>query len=196
MNQEIQGSISTIKTPLSITILVCNTRNDFYSFRTAIKRTLSSKLHPKKTKNSDQGWGIYSILIDKKQLAKKLTEPVNPHRLYNLLAREIIERVNFSILTEDIYLIVDKSKGGHERAIFDYYLKTHLEPKLPINISLRIFHEISHTNAGLQAVDLFCHGIVRKHSLNDHSWYSIFSEKIIEEIRWFPKFQEKKDGSR
>lgn len=198
----------------AITILVCDNSSEFFSFKTAVKRTLSVKFNRNKTKNlitelkginttiqvkqffykqllkrKDQEWKIYSIVVDKYQLAKKANEYINPHRLYNLLSREIIERVNFSNLTSDIQLIVDKCKGGRERAAFDYYLKTHFEPKLPLNISLTILHELSHNNAGLQAVDLFGHGIMRKHALNDISWYSLFADKIVDEIRWIPKFE-------
>ena len=197
----------------SITILVCYSPNDFFSFKSAVKRTLSSKFNPKKTKNtttelkgtnttllvkqffykhllksSHQEWKIYSIVIDKRQLIKKFNMPLNPHRLYNLLSREIIERVNFSEIKSNVQLIVDKCKGGYERSVFDYYLKTHIEPNLPLNISLHVSHELSHNNAGLQAVDLFCHGIIRKHSNNDVSWYSSFADKIVEEVKWIPKF--------
>jgi len=122
-------------------------------------------------------------------LLKQINKYQEPHRLYNLLSREIIERVDFSALNDHVQLIVDKCKGKRERVIFDCFLKTNLESKLPLNVSLNIVHELSHNNAGLQAVDLFCHGIVRKHAQNDISWYSEFSDKIIEEVRWKPKFK-------
>ena len=73
--------------------------------------------------------------------------------------------------------------------ILNFTAEYGLESKLPINVSLNILHELSHNNAGLQAVDLFCHGIVRKHAQSDISWYSEFSDKIIEEVRWKPKFK-------
>lgn len=129
------------------------------------------------------------MIVDKKYLSEKVDDLIEPHRLYNLLSREIMERVDFSFLNDHVHLIVDECKGKHERSVFDYFLKTNLESKLPIDVSLNILHESSHNNAGLQAVDLFCHGIVRKHALNDIGWYSEFSNKIIEEIRWKPKFR-------
>jgi 6-pyruvoyl-tetrahydropterin synthase len=197
-----------------ITLLVCYNRNTLFSFKSAIKRTLLSKFNQKNTKKitselkgasttisvkkyfykqlskyPDQDWEVYSIIVDKLALFKQINEFLEPHRLYNLLSREIIERVDFSILNDHVQLIVDKCKGKRERAIFDYFLKTNLESKLPINVSLNIVHELSHNNAGLQAVDLFCHGIVRKHAQSDISWYSEFSGKIIEEVRWKPKFK-------
>lgn len=100
-----------------------------------------------------------------------------------------MERIDFSLLDNNIHLIVDKCKGRSERSVFDYFLKTNLESKLPLNVNINILHEQSHNNAGLQAVDLFCHGIVRKHALGDTSWYVEFSNKIVEEIKWEPKIK-------
>lgn len=197
-----------------ITLLACYTKRTLFSFKLATKRTLLAKFNRKNTKNvtselkgsgttfsvkqyfykqllktTDQDWEIYSIIVDKIALFKQASEYLEPHRLYNLLSREIMERIDFSGLNDHVQLIVDKCKGKHERAAFDYFLKTNLESKLPINVSLNILHELSHNNAGLQAVDLFCHGIVRKHAQGDISWYSEFADKIIEEVRWKPKFK-------
>lgn len=198
----------------SITLLVCYNQNTFFSFKSAIKRTLLAKLNHTNTKEKklelkgtnttlavkqyfykqltkypDQSWEIYTVVVDKLSLFKQMNERIEPHRLYNLLSMEIMDRVDFSTLDDHVHLIVDKCKGKRERAIFDYLLKTNLESKLPINVSLNILHEFSHKNPGLQAVDLFCYGIARKHALNDVDWYSEFSDKIIEEIRWKPKFK-------
>ena len=198
----------------SITLLVCYNRGTFFSFKSAIKRTLLTKLNNSSTakatselkgtsttlatkqffykqlaKYPDQAWEIYTIVVDKVSLFKQIDGHFEPHRLYNSLSMEIMNRVDFSILDEHIQLIVDKCKGKHERSVFDYFLKTSLESKLPLNVSLNIFHELSHKNPGLQAVDLFCYGIMRKHALNDVSWYTEFADKIVEEIRWKPKFK-------
>ena len=197
-----------------ITLLVCYNKNTFFSFKSAIKRTLLTKFNSKTKKNiiselkgtgttlsvkqhfynqlikqPNQDWEIYCIIVDKLSMYKQLNGSIESQRLYNLLSREIIERVDFSNLSDHVNLIVDKCKGKRERAVFDYYLKTNLESKLPINVTLNIFHELSHNNAGLQAVDLFCHGVLRKHTLSEVGWYSTFSDKIIEEIRWKPKFK-------
>jgi hypothetical protein len=198
----------------SITLLVCYNQTTFFSFKSAIKRTLLAKLNHANTKEKifelkgtnttlavkqyfykqlkkspDQSWEIYTIVIDKINLFKQMNESIEPHRLYNLLSMEIMDRVDFSSLDGHVQLIADKCKGKHERVIFDRLLKTNIESKLPINVSLNILHECSHKNPGLQAVDLFCYGIARKHALNDISWYSVFSDKIIDEIRWKPRFK-------
>lgn len=198
----------------AITLLVCYNRPTFFSFKSATKRTLLTKLNRKNTKTPvselkgsnttlntkqyfykqllkfpDQDWEIYSIVVDKTELFKQVDEHIEPHRLYNILSRDIMERIDFSMLNHNVQLIVDKCKGRNERSIFDYFLKTNLESKLPLNVCINILHEHSHNNAGLQAADLFCYGIVRKNALNDINWYSEFSDKIIEEIRWKPKFR-------
>lgn len=192
-----------------ITLLVCYDKNTFFSFKSAVRKTLITKFNKKNTKklitelkgssttlsvkqyfykqllkHDDQAWDIYSIIVDKQVLFKQINEYVEPHRLYNRLSREIIERLDFSALNDHVHLIVDKCKSKHERSQFDYFLKTNLESKLPLNVSLNILHELSHNNAGLQAIDLFCHGISRKHTLGDTEWYASFADKITEEIRW------------
>lgn len=198
----------------AITLLVCHNRSTFFSFKSAIKRTLLAKLNQKNAKRpsselkginttlnikqyfyqqllkyANQDWEIYSIVIDKVSLLDQTEDKIEPHRLYNILSSEIMGYIDFSKLDNNIQLIVDKCKGRNERSIFDYFLKTNLESKLPLNVSINILHEHSHNNAGLQAADLFCYGIVRKHALNDINWYSEFADKIVEEIIWKPKLK-------
>ena len=198
----------------AITLLVCYNRATYFSFKSAIKRTLRSKLNYKNTKapiselkgghttlavkqyfynqllkSPDQDWEIYSIVVDKTSLLQQMDTQIEAHRLYNILSRDIMERIDFSMLNHNVQLIVDKCKGRNERSVFDYFLKTNLETKLPLNVSINILHEHSHHNAGLQAVDLFCYGVVRKHALNDIGWYSMFADRIVEEIRWRSKFR-------
>ena len=90
-------------------------------------------------KHSAQDWEVYSITIDK-LFFRNVRNFLEPHRLYNLLSREIIERINFSFLDDHVQLIVDKCKGKHERSLFDYFLVTNLESKLPINVSFAARH--------------------------------------------------------
>lgn len=202
----------------TITILVCHSASAFFGLKTAISRTLTHKFNKKKTKRNtpelkgtnttlaikkyfysevlkhpDQSWEIYSISLDKQKFLRKFNITINAHRLYNTLSREIINGVDFSNLTANVKLIVDKSKGGYQRRIFDKYLKDNIEPKLPMNTSMYIVHERSDLSAGLQAVDLFCYGIVRKRFSSDSSWYSEYASKIKTEISWIPKnYQQKK----
>lgn len=194
-----------------ITILVCHDRKTVAAIKTAVRRTLLTKYHHKKTKHpiielkgstttfnvkqyfygllskyTNEEFEIYSIIANKAQLLQKFGKP-DPNRLYNTLSREIIERIDFSQTKEHIQLFVDQCKGRYQRAIFNNFLKNNIEPKLPLNVSLNIQHKFSHDIAGLQTVDLFCHGIAKKHVQADTSWYALFADKIIEEVNWKPK---------
>ena len=55
------------------------------------------------------------------------------------------------------------SKNKDEIADFNQHLANQLEALLPLAVPLNIYHERSHENAGLQAVDLFCWGVFRKY---------------------------------
>lgn len=197
----------------AITILVCENRQAVFAFKSAVRRTLVAKINRKKNKKaiselkgvettqnnkkffykqvqqyvSKEDWQLYSIVVDKKLLLKKTQSKINTHRLYNLLSKEILECVNLSSEKSSIHLTVDKFKNNRERTLFDNFLKAHLEPKLPFNVPLNISHEKSDESAGLQAVDLFCYGIIRKYGVKDNAWYSEFSDQIKKEIEWMPK---------
>ncbi|MSP53781.1 MAG: hypothetical protein EXR81_05995 [Gammaproteobacteria bacterium] len=73
--------------------------------------------------------------------------------------------------------------------MFDEYICLHIEARLPINTSLDISHNISHETPNLQAVDLFCYGVVRKYAENDTEWYDCFSNKVVKELVWEPNFK-------
>lgn len=81
-------------------------------------------------------------------------------------------------------LVVDKCKNKQEIEDFNQYLVNQLEAKLPLNIPLRISHEDSKTNTGLQAVDAFCWGIYRKYEHGDIEWYQHFADKIAFETEY------------
>jgi len=54
------------------------------------------------------------------------------------------------------------------------------------NAILNISHVTSHENPAIQAVDLFCWGIAKKHTLGEKSWYDCFKESIIFEEVYLP----------
>ncbi len=192
-----------------VTLLICHSLHDVLCFKSSVKKTLRQKLNFNKTKNSvnelkgvnttleikkyfytqiqragSQSWNISSIIVDKMLLLQSLSEQPEVNRLYNLFSKEILEAVDFSMVNGDVTLIVDRCKGIKEREIFDGYLKLHLEAMLPLNKKLHIFHEHSHGNGGLQAVDLFCHGVMRKYSSQDLAWYKEFYDRIRVEMLW------------
>lgn len=196
-------------THFAITLLICENEKTFYSFKTAVKHTIRRKLNRQKKvdlatelkstqttlavkkyfldavhKREGQAWCIYSIILDKKDLLKKLKITPEQHRLYNLLSKIILQHVDFSLHNNGaaVHLIVDSSKGKKQRAVFNQYLKMNIETLLDIGVRFRIGHEKSHNNAGLQAVDLFCAGFSRKYSYGDVEWYNLFKDKICKEI--------------
>lgn len=97
-----------------------------------------------------------------------------------MLSKTILQEVAFS--SNDVHLIVDKSKGKKQRNIFNQYLQTNIETILNIGMKFRINHEQSHNNHGLQAIDLFCSGFSKKYAYNDTGWYDVFKHKIAKEI--------------
>ena len=66
----------------------------------------------------------------------------------------------------------------------------HLKGLIPAETRLFITHELSQNNPGLQAANLFCWGIFRKHEREHDEWYSFFSEWIIFEDEYLPRNDE------
>jgi hypothetical protein len=57
---------------------------------------------------------------------------------------------------------------------------------------VKIYHDYSHRNKPLQAVDLFAWGIYRKYEHGDTRWYDVFQERIVfEEI--YPGVKQKRE---
>ncbi len=182
------------------TLLVCQSDKASKTIQHAVAKTLRNKInrnhkkitHELKGTNttyanrcyfyqailSEENWALYSLILDKLTLSKPLLDQPNKHRIYNYLAREILQHVDFSLSNHRVTLVVDKSKGVKKREEFDTYLFNHLESLLPLSVSLHINHDRSHLNKGIQAVDLFCWGIFRKYEHNDSAWYNVFADKI------------------
>jgi len=193
-----------------ITLLVCNNRETFRKFRQAIKRTLKNKLnHRKQDKRLVHelkgqgtslsikryfyshvpvtGWSLYSVTLNKQRVDKKLQSKAGKKKLYNFLARFLLEKVEFSDDINDVTLVVDRCKSTDEIKDFNQYVENQLQALLPLNSHLYISHEASHENPGLQAVDMFCWGIARKDGRNDRRWYECFQDKIRFETIYFPE---------
>ena len=190
-----------------ITILVCNGRQVSREFRKAVRRTIKNKLNRKKAKRKqiqelkgtrstiavkqyfyrqcpDKGWQIYTLALNKKRVYDNLQSPAGKKKLYNFLARFLLQKVDLRNPGNAVTLVIDKSKNKDEIADFNTYMANQLEALLPLEVPLNIYHERSHQNAGLQAVDLFCWGVFRKYERNDLEWYRIFRSKIIFETEY------------
>ena len=189
-----------------ITVLVCESSNEIQIFRKAVRRTLKNKLNNKKcTRNvqelkgvgttlavknyfyrnlSHTGWRIFTVILNKKRVYIDLQKPQAKKKLYNFLARFILEQIDLQNVTPAVTLITDRCKNREEIRDFNGYVANQLEALLPLNVPLNIYHERSHDNEGLQAVDLFCWGIFRKYEEGDSAWYNIYRKEIVFETEY------------
>jgi hypothetical protein len=190
-----------------ITLLVCDDKATTDSFRKAARRTLKNKLNRKKggsrvvrelkgtqttlaVKNYFfrhlplNGWRLYSVILNKQRVYDNLKMAQAKKKLYNFLARFIIEKIDLKSASPAVTLILDRSKNKEEIRDFNAYVENQLEALLPLNIPLNIYHEPSHENPGLQAVDLFCWGIFRKYEMGETDWYNTYKNMMVFETEY------------
>lgn len=184
-----------------IMLLVCDDKIAADGFRKAVRRTLKNKLNQRKTGRRSvselkgynttikikeyfyrnlppQGWKLYAIILNKERVYHRLRNRPGKRKLYNFLARFILEKVDMRDAGPAVNLIVDRFKNTEEIKDFNTYIVNQLEALLPLNIPLYITHELSQNNPGLQAVDLFCWGLFRKYEMDDAAWYQLFQPAI------------------
>lgn len=128
-------------------------------------------------------------MLNKERVHENLRRPHAKKKLYNFLAHFIIAKIDLNSANPAVTLITDRCKTKEEIRDFNNYLANQLDALLPLDVPLNIYHEWSHENAGLQAVDLFCWGIFRKYESNDKEWYDIYKEAIAFETEYFPQRQ-------
>jgi hypothetical protein len=184
-----------------ISLLVCQNKHAQDEFRRAVARTLKHKLnHRKNSKRTvaelkgtgttfaikqyffrqlpGNGWQIYSVTLNKLRVDTQLRSKAGKKKLYNFLARFILEKVPFPEEVRQVSLVVDRCKNKEEIKDFNQYMVNQLEALLPLNARLNIDHLGSHESAGLQAVDMFCWGIARKDGRRDSEWFAVFQDKV------------------
>ncbi len=184
-----------------ITLLVCENAEAIEGFRRGVRRTLKNKLNNRKNKSqelkgtnttqvikeyfyrhiSSDGWQIYSVILNKSRVYDNLRTKLGKKKLYNFLARFLLEKIDLSKAGNTVNLIMDRCKNKEEIKDFNSYVENQLQGLLPLDIPLFITHELSHNNSGLQAVDLFCWGIFRKHEGEDEEWYRVYQSAIVYE---------------
>ncbi len=190
-----------------ITLLVCDSKEATDSFRKAVRRTLKNKLNRKKRGSRivqelkgaktgidikkyfyrhliKKGWQLYTIVLNKERVYEELRKPKVKKKLYNFLARFMLEKIDLRNVGTAVTLILDLSKNKEEVRDFNSYVENQLEALLPLNVPLNIYHEHSYKNSGLQAVDLFCWGIFRKYEHGDSEWYDVFRSAITYESEY------------
>lgn len=190
-----------------ITLLVCDGKGVIDSLRKAVRRTLKNKLNRNKSGNSvahelkgakttlsikkyfsrnlvQKGCRLYTVILNKQRVYDRLQKSQAKKKLYNFLARFILEKIDLNNASTAVTLILDRCKNKEEIRDFNNYVENQMEALLPLNIPLNIYHERSHENAGLQAVDLFCWGIFRKYEKDETDWYDVYRNMIVFETEY------------
>lgn len=190
-----------------ITLLVCQSGSVTRGFRTAIRRTLKNKLNRGKKgsrivpelkgngttlaikryfyrHSPKTGWLIYAVAVNKERVYENLQTRPGKKKLYNYIARFLLEKVELAQAGKAVTLVVDRCKNKDEIADFNDYLANQLDALLPLDVPLTIHHEHSHENAGLQAADLFCWGVFRKYEHGDLEWYREYGRRIAFETEY------------
>lgn len=184
---------------LTICVFATSQRETVQKVETAVHRTLK-KINRRKgllqelkgtktdidtkkffcSRMSTTRFGIYSMTLNKQRVYEELRKnATRRERLYNFIAKKVLEKIPFEQATDSVQLVVDKCKGKRGMAEFNEYVQTHLEgrvaPKTPVNIH----HRDSCQDTGLSAVDLFCWGIYRRYEKGDCEWYSVYQDKVL-----------------
>lgn len=187
---------------LVITLLVCEGKDVMRGVKLAVARTLKNKLNAKSTnkrhvcelKGSStvlsvkqyffnqmpaEGWKIYSVKLNKRRVNGNLKTRKGKKKLYNFLAKFIIDKIIFPEDLRTLNLVLDKCKNTEEVRDFNEYIENYLQASLPsLEVKLDVRHESSQVDKALQAVDLFCWGIARNQESTDDAWYKVFQHKI------------------
>ena len=87
--------------------------------------------------------------------------------VYDELARRVFAQVDCLNFATIVDVIVDRSKNKKDISEFNVAITDSIRKRLPKPACLSIKHANSHQEAGLQAVDLFCAGVWKKHEKND-----------------------------
>lgn len=174
----------------------------------AVKHTLKRKLGKRMTGNSkvelkgsktafeikkyfyrqchSLDFSIFSIILNKRRLYASLVREKD--RVYNYIARLVMDKIPIERSLSNVELIVDRSKSKPEIEEFNKYIVRMLQGRLDPKVALNILHQSSHQSPGLQAADLFCWGIFRKYEKKDTRWYSLFAkDKIKYETVFLPE---------
>lgn len=131
-------------------------------------------------------FGLYTLVLNKERVYEPLRR--TPERLYNYIARMLVEKCPLATATDRVILTLDRSKAKAEQADFNQYLTRQLQAFLAPHIPLNIYHSPSEDSAGVQAADMFCWGIFRKCERGDEEWYRVFRRKIrFERVYLLPK---------
>ncbi len=187
----------------TICILATSSSETNRRFRYAVKKTMKRKVnHGRKNPLNEfhahstsfaakeyacrllreQRYGIYALTLNKRRVFEYLAQ--NKPRVYNYVARLVIDRIPFEAADKNVLLTVDRSKGSAQRREFNQYVTTQLEGRLDPKVRLDIVHEDSVRSHGLQLVDMFAWAVHRKYEKKDQTVIGLFREKLLYENKY------------
>jgi len=184
----------------TICILATSHRSSDIAFGRSVKRTLRRKLNPPSRRKrlvdelkgtsteqpvkeyawrqiQDKTFGIYSITLNKRRVYPQLAE--QKQRVYNYVARLVIDQIPFERAEGGVKLVIDRSKGKKGVWEFNQYVERQLQGRIDPDVPLEILHEDSRRWPGLQWADLFAWGLFRKYERRDTEWYTVFQGKVL-----------------
>lgn len=191
----------------TVAVLAIKSQENNRALINAVKHTLKRKLHIKKLqrkvccelkgskvsleikkhfygKISKLDFKIYALTLNKKRVYQNLIN--DKERIYNYVARLVLDHIDFNHVETRVMFVLDKSKGKPEIAEFNSYIFRQIKGKLNPKIPLDITHRLSHEMLGLQAIDLFAWGIFRKCEKRDFVWFNVFKKKVVYDGMYLP----------
>jgi len=189
----------------TICIVATSERRANIAFKRSVRRTLRNKLNRKGLRKriveelkgsatsfvvkqyawnliADERFGIYSVTLNKKKLFKRLAD--DKDRVYNYVARLVIDQIPFERAGRAVQLIIDRSKGKKQAWHFNEYIQRQLQGRIDPNMYLDFIHADSKTRPGLQWADLFAWGIFQKYERKNCKWFDVFKEKVLYETQF------------
>jgi hypothetical protein len=117
-----------------ITVLVCENDAIIKGFKKAVRRTIRNKLAKSTDRVQElkgtstalpikdyflrnvpqQGWGVYSVILNKERVYDHLKSKIGRKKLYNYLARFLLKRIAVPPETNAVNLFIDRSKTRQE----------------------------------------------------------------------------------
>lgn len=178
----------------TVSILVVRGTDHNRALLKAVKKTIRRKLPPRvnaELKGSHTTLAIkryfyslvagtpfelYALTLNKRRVYEELTR--RKDRVYNFVARNVLDHVPLQDATTRMALIMDRCKSQREIKEFNAYIVRQLEGRIDPKVPLDIYHHASVENLGLQAADLFSWGVFRSYERKDRSWREVFDAKV------------------
>jgi hypothetical protein len=119
---------------------------------------------------------IYALVLNKRRVYENLIREKS--RVYNFVARTVLDRIPLENAALKVELTIDKSKSRPEIVEFNSYIRRELESKIDPAVPFNIYHFDSKEHCGLQAVDMFSYAVFEKYERKRSQWYDVIKEKV------------------